>query len=191
MKDTSLREPCVVETIWAEGVTEPREGRSVHSRCWRQLQRSTHLEVPKTSLVCMFSCLLNLPPTSPGWVACFFGLSLPRGQFGISALTPPVLNQQCVSPLLQLLGREADRLHVLHCEHPVTAMLGMGPSAKTPGKKCAVEFSIFQILERLWCVYSISCNSSSRFGIVSCGQTCLCFCCERGNVRLKRDKDNI
>ena len=73
----------------------------------------------------------------------------------------------------------------------MTVTLGLGPSAKTPGNKRVVEFSIFQILERLWCVYSISCNSSSRFGIVPCGQACLCFCCKGGNVRFKRDKDNI
>lgn len=140
----------------------------------------------------MYVLLLTKPATHQSRVGCLFLWPLlAEGPVWDFSPDPPVLNQQCVSPLLQLLGREADRLHVLHCEHPVTAMLGMGPSAKTPGKKCAVEFSIFQILERLWCVYSISCNSSSRFGIVSCGQTCLCFCCKRGNVRLKRDKDNI
>ena len=72
MKDTGLREPYVVETIWAEGVTEPREGRSAHSRCWSQRQRSTRFEMPKTSLVCTFSCLLNLPPTHQSGVGCLF-----------------------------------------------------------------------------------------------------------------------
>lgn len=110
----------MVKTIWAEGVTEPREGRSVHSRCWRQLQRSTHLEVPKTGLVCTFSCLLNvvllLTKPSPGWVACFFGLSLPRGQFGISAPDSPGFEPAVYlapSSVSLLLGREAAGLHAL------------------------------------------------------------------------------
>ena len=143
----------------------------------------------------MYILLLTKPATHQSGVGCLFlrPLLAEGPVWDFSPDSPGFERAVCLTPssVSQLLGREAARLHAPPCEHPVTAMLGMGPSAKTPGNKCAMEFSIFQILERLWCVYSISCNSSSRFGIVSCGQTCLCFCCKRGNVRLKRDKDNI
>ena len=45
------------------------------------------LWLPKTSLVCMFPCLLKLPPTYLEWPAFFFGPSLPLvygGQFQAS-----------------------------------------------------------------------------------------------------------
>lgn len=40
-------------------------------RLW-QMGRSTHLQPPKTSLVCTFPCLLNLPPINLEWLASFF-----------------------------------------------------------------------------------------------------------------------
>ena len=39
--------------------------------CWDsdgQVRRATHIVAPKTSLICKFSCLLALPPTSLEWL---------------------------------------------------------------------------------------------------------------------------
>ena len=86
-KDAALREQCVVETTWMVYVTEPPLSLCVNLRFWRWVQRSTRLWVAKTSLVCKFRCLLNLPPTNLEWSASFFHLSLPSvfgGQFQIS-----------------------------------------------------------------------------------------------------------
>ena len=41
------------------------------------VRRSTRLVTAKTSLICKFPSLLNLPPTHLGWLVSFFSLSLP------------------------------------------------------------------------------------------------------------------
>lgn len=64
-----LRKEGVVEIIWVMYMTEPRLGLCIDSGMW--VCDLFVFWLPKTSLVCKFSCLLKLPPTS------FFCLSAP------------------------------------------------------------------------------------------------------------------
>ena len=52
------------------------------------VRRSTCLVLPKTSLICKFPCLLNLPPTNLEGAASFLGLSLPSMYGGYFQILP-------------------------------------------------------------------------------------------------------
>ena len=116
---------------------------------------------------------------------------------GLHPGTPWVSNQQCVSPLLRFPGSWT-RDCLIRCpklqvssDCNVWGGKWYDPLAKTPGNKRAVEFRIFQILEGVQCIYSTSCNSYSKSGVVPYSQICSCFCGESGNIRIKTDKDSI
>lgn len=87
-KDTALKEECVVEPIWWVYVTEPSKGFYLTFKILvGGLRHLYFLQLPKTSLLCKFPCLLKLPPTNLEWSGSFFILSLIstyRGQFQIS-----------------------------------------------------------------------------------------------------------
>lgn len=91
--------PCTVPALgtisgtpWAEYMTEPSLSLYINFEdSGSQVQRSTGLAAPNTSLICKFLCLLKLPSTNLKWSASSFGLSLPsvyRGQFWISPREP-------------------------------------------------------------------------------------------------------
>ena len=82
-KDTSMRESCVVETIWTIYVTKQLRPPYKPLRFWQAGAYSfSSCGHPRTSLICKFPCLLNLPPTNLEWSASFFGLSLPYAYRG-------------------------------------------------------------------------------------------------------------
>lgn len=65
---TASGEPYVVETIQAVDVKPLCK----LLRFWRAVWMSTHLQPPKTDVICKFFCLLKVPSTNQNWSASFF-----------------------------------------------------------------------------------------------------------------------
>lgn len=92
----SLREQCIVETMWMVYVTIPLRPLHKLLRGWWVGEGSIHLAVRKTSLVCKFPCFLILPPTNLEWLPLswsFLALCIQRPISDFTREAPKVSNK--------------------------------------------------------------------------------------------------